>query len=212
VYQKFQKVFNEIIQRIIADETANIKRAALLLSKTVMEGGTLYTFGTGHSLSIALEAVGKRGSLIKAKLLDEHIGNLARFERLEGLGPVIMKNHQLNKEDTVIVASNSGRNPLTIEVAEEAKRKGAKVITISAHSVKAELGSLRKDSKYLSDFADVAINNHGDSKDLLIEIPRTDLKVGSPSTLTGIYIYYLILIEAIDLMLKNNFQPPLIKG
>ncbi len=212
MYQKFQKVFNEIIQRIIADETANIKRAALLLSKTVMEGGTLYTFGTGHSLSIALEAVGKRGSLIKAKLLDEHIGNLARFERLEGLGPVIMKNHQLNKEDTVIVASNSGRNPLTIEVAEEAKRKGAKVITISAHSVKAELGSLRKDSKYLSDFADVAINNHGDSKDLLIEIPRTDLKVGSPSTLTGIYIYYLILIEAIDLMLKNNFQPPLIKG
>ena len=212
MYQEFQKVFNEIIQTIVAEETANIKKAALVLSGTVMEGGTLYTFGTGHSLSIALEAVGKRGSLIKAKLLDEHIGNLARFERLEGLGPIIMNNHQLRQEDTVIVASNSGRNSLTIEVAEEAKRKGVKVITISAHAVKAEIASFRKDGKYLSDFADVAIDNHGDSKDLLIEIPGTDLKVGSPSTLTGIYIYYLILTEAVDLMLKNNFQPPLIKG
>lgn len=212
MYKKFQESMDSVLRAIINREENNIKSAAEILAKTIINDGVLYTFGTGHSLSIALEAVGKRGSLYKAKLLDEHIGNLARFERLEGLGPIIMKNHQLKHVDTVLVASNSGRNPLTIEIAEEAKKQGAKVITISAHSVKGKIPSHRSDDKYLSDFADVAIDNHGDSSDLLIDIPHYDLKVGSPSTLAGIYIYYLMLVEAVDFLIKNQFEPPLIKG
>lgn len=208
----FSVTIANMFQEITKVEESNIQKAATILAETVMQGGTLYTFGTGHSMGIAHEAVGKRGSLITAKLLDEHIYNLARFERLEGLGPVVMKNHQLTNKDTVIVASNSGRNPLTIEVAEEAKKQGAKVISISAHDVKGKLPSLKSSGYYLADYADVAIDNHGDSSDLLLEIPGTDLKVGSPSTLTGIFIYYLILTEAVEIMVAKGFKPPLIKG
>jgi len=212
VQKKFREAVDKLIGEIEVNELEKIDSAAGILADTVINGGILYTFGTGHSMSIAMEAVGKRGSLINAKMLDEHIYNLARFERLEGLGPIILQQHQLTEKDCVIVASNSGRNPLTIEIAKEARKQGAKVISISAHSVKDQLPTLESNGKYLSDYAHVAIDNHGDSTDLLVEVPNTKLKVGSPSTLTGIYIYYLILTEAVDKMINKNFQPPLIKG
>ncbi|HOA90762.1 MAG: sugar isomerase domain-containing protein [Bacillota bacterium] len=208
----FTAKMEEIISNIRTYEKDNIHRAAEILADTVKAGGTLYTFGTGHSFSVALEAVGKRGSLETAKLLDEHIPNLARFERLPGLGPVILKNYDLKPTDTVFVVSNSGRYPLTVEVAAEAKKRGAKVISISAHAVKKELPSLAESGKYLSDVSDVAIDNHGLSSDLLVDIPEYGLKVGSPSTLTGIYIYYLILEKMVDLLVESKVRPPLIKG
>lgn len=208
ITDSMEKVFSDIKSY----EEGRINIAAQILAETVINDGTLYTFGTGHSFSVALEAVGKRGSLYKAKLLDEHIPNLARFERIPDLGLVLMKSYQLKSVDTVFVASNSGRYPLTIEVAEEAQRQGAKVISISAHSVKGELPSLAQSGKFLSEVSDVAIDNHGTKSDLLVEIPEYGLKVGSPSTLAGIYIYYLILEKVVEILINNNFEPPLIKG
>ena len=112
-----------------------------------------------------------------------------------------MKKYNLQKNDTLIIFSNSGVNKAPIEAAEFAKKIGLKVIAVV--SIKYSK-SIKKFSanKNLHDIADIFIDNKSPIGDSLIKVAN-NINIGTPSTITGSFILNAIFIELANL-LKNE--------
>ena len=50
--EEFMRYSSKLIETIMREEGENIEKAAVALKETMANGGMLYTFGTGHSLSL----------------------------------------------------------------------------------------------------------------------------------------------------------------
>lgn len=70
-----------------------------------------------------------------------------------------MKKLDLRPQDCLVVISNSGRNPLGIEMAELAQKRGVKTIVVTALEVSKAGTSRRSDGKLLYEFGDVVLDN-----------------------------------------------------
>ena len=69
-------------------------------------------------------------------MLHESASTSSLLEREEGYAYKILSEINLSSKDILIIASNSGRNAVTIELAQAFQNQGAKVICITnlAHS------------------------------------------------------------------------------
>lgn len=86
-----------------------------------------------------------------------------------------MRQVDVQPEDVFIIISNSGRNPLSIEMAEYVKKKGCKVIVVTALEVSKSSTSRHSSGKLLYEFADVVLDNQSS---LVMQLLRsTDLTV-----------------------------------
>jgi uncharacterized phosphosugar-binding protein len=112
----------------------------------------------------------------------------------------------------MLVVSTSGRNPVPIDVAQFAKQQGSFVITISSHAYTINISSRHITGKYLSEYADIAIDNHIQIGDALLELPSLEVPFGSGSTVIGTAIINGIMVEAINHMVKTFFLPPIFKS
>lgn len=54
---------------------------------------------------------------------------------IEGVGTQFMKHLDLRKDDTLVLISNSRRNPLGIEIAMGAKELGIHMIVVTAYEI-----------------------------------------------------------------------------
>ena len=100
--------------------------AAKCIADTFEAGGLLQAFGSGHSNAGARELCHRAGGFVPTKAIQEPAGGL--YESVNGVGEIFMKKVDIRKEDVVFIISNSGRNPLPIEIATQAKERGAKVL------------------------------------------------------------------------------------
>ncbi|MFL6558710.1 MAG: sugar isomerase domain-containing protein, partial [Bacillus sp. (in: firmicutes)] len=105
--------------------------------------------------------------------------------------------------------STSGRNPVPIDVAEIAKNKGAFVISVTSYVYTKTVKSRHKNGKYLYHTADLSIDNHIKVGDALMEHESIGVNFGSGSTVVGTAIVNGIMVEAIRIMIENNFEPPI---
>ena len=97
----------------------------------------------------------------------------------------------------MFVASNSGRNPVPIEMALAARERGLKVIAITSKRHSAEFASRHSSDKKLADVADLVIDNCGVPGDACVAVPGLPHHVGATSTTTGALIINLIMVQAI---------------
>ena len=101
----------------------NVEVVAAAVADAIQNGGLVQAFGAGHSYGGALELTHRAGGFIPSKNIKEPA--LGAYESVEGVGTSFMKKVDVRPNDIVFVISNSGRNPLPIEVAIRAKEKGA---------------------------------------------------------------------------------------
>lgn len=121
----------EALLREVRDtEQEQIEQAASMVADSIMNGGILQAFGAGHSNAGALELTHRAGGFIPSKNIKEPAGGA--YESIEGVGTNFMKKVDVRPEDVVVVISNSGRNPLPLEIAMGCKKKGAKIIAVTA--------------------------------------------------------------------------------
>ena len=79
------------------------------------------------SYAAAIEVAGRAGGLFAAKVIKDPAMGI--YEVLEGSGTILMRKVEVLPEDVVIIISNSGRNPLPIEIAMKVKDIGAKPVS-----------------------------------------------------------------------------------
>lgn len=180
-------------------------KAGDIIAQAYIDKKRVYTFGTGHSHMLGEELYARAGgwSFIKPMLLDEitlssHPYKSTLIERVEGFADVMLGLFPLNKDDVIIITSNSGRNPLIVEMALRAKEIGASVIAVTSLKHSNSITSRHKSGKLLKDVADLVIDNKAPSGDATIKVGSS--MIAPISTITDIFIAHQLVIQALSVL------------
>lgn len=204
----------KLLEKIDQTQTQAMETAAKQLAKTVQDDGIIYTLGSGHSLSVALEGFHRSGSMACISAIMDPSFNFypsahaaTDIERLENFVPIIMKKHDFTDKDTIIITSNSGRNPAGIDAALYAKKHGVKVIIITALQAHQKTQSRHSSGKMLRDCGDIVIDNCVSKEETALELKGKP--VGPVSTIAGAAIMNNILYLATQMLINKGFDVPL---
>ena len=209
----------EIIATIKTKEQENIRAAGRIMARSVERGGRIYAYGTGHSVIPVLDLYPRYGSFVGFyPLYDPRLmwfnvigpggaRELLWLERREGYAKVFLESYKLEPRDCLIAFSHGGLNAAAIEVAMEARAKGLKVITISSHANRKISKPRHSSGKYLSDLADVAIDNCVPHEDALVDVGQRE-KVAAGSTAAAVVIAMSLVAEAAAVLAKKKKLPP----
>ena len=126
-----------------------IAQAADWFAETILAGRMVHVFGSGHSRIMVEEMWPRYGSfpgfnpIVELSLSFHNLvvgANGQRqamfLENVSGLAERILRNFDLEPQDSALVISSSGCNIVPIEIAEEFRRRGVRVVAIisRAHS------------------------------------------------------------------------------
>ena len=183
-----------ILQKVRFSEAANMCAGVDLLEKCVMDHGSIYIFGASHAGILSQEMFYRAGGLMlinpifgkEVSVEASPITLTSDMERLVGYGTALAKHRaDFQIGDVLIAHSVSGRNPVTIEVAQAAKDAGASVIALTNLSYSKTVSSRHPSGKRLFELADVVVDNHGDIGDAAVPINGLQQKVGPRRSGTG---------------------------
>lgn len=214
-FKYFDKI-KELIDIVEIEEKENMIKATKVIVDAVLSKKSIFSFGASHAGILSEELFYRAGGLVvinpifaKNLMLDTYpITLTSEMERLEGYGTAIAKKSNISSGDVVIVHSVSGRNPVSIEVAMEAKKNGATVICITNLKYSKEVSSRHSSGKNLYQVSDIVIDNHGDKGDACIEIEGLDQKVSPTSTVIAATIMNSIVAQATQELIDNGLKTP----
>ena len=197
-------------------DVASIERAAALLAEKIIAGKSLFVFGASHSFMLAEEMVYRTGGLMLVNPIYPHGMNLgvtplpmtSKLERVVGLGTELLANSPAREGDVIILASTSGRNAVTIDMALLARERGIKTIAITALAYSQGVTSRHPSGKKLADLCDLVIDNGAPYGDAVVGIPGFDHKVGPISSVTGCAIVNALACETVKLLVTQGVTPP----
>jgi len=216
-FENYLEGLRTILKRIEREQAENIQRAGHLIADVLAADGVVHAFGTGHSHLIAEEAFFRAGGLAAINpILDERLifleGALesTRAERESGLASRLIERENVRPEDAAIIISNSGRNAAPIEMAQEMKARGVKVIAITNLRQSRDAAPRHPSGKRLFELADVTVDNCAPRGDALLDLTGLDSRIGATSTVAGAAIINSIMIEAVTELMRRSKRIPIL--
>ena len=207
------------IFKALEGEAGHIDQAAALLADVIEKGGKFYVFGSGHSHMVAEEIYIRAGGLALVKpilpgelMLHQMPNKSTYLERLEGYATAMLKLHKLEGNDAILLISNSGRNVVPVEMAQEAKAMGAKVIVITSLKHSMSGTSRHKSGKKMYEFADVIIDNQAPPGDAGFFVEGVEAPVGPVSDFTGIAIADALVAALVEKLHQKGLETPIFKS
>ncbi len=197
----------------------NLEKAADLIIRSIDAKGNFYVFGSGHSHMIAEELYTRAGGLdiVKAILppelmLHQMHHKSTNLERLPGYAKAILDLYPVNKDDAFLIISNSGRNSVPVEMALEAKKRGANIIAMTSVKHSSKVPSRQVDGYKLYEVADVVIDNQADLGDAAFQIKGANAQVGGISDFMGIAFAQALVAIVVQKMLDQGKTPNIYKS
>src|SRR5699024_1535021 len=207
---KFFDLAKKIMEELEITQKENIHNAARLVANSIMNGGILQAYGSGHSYAGAIEISGRAGGLIPTKVIKDPAEGM--YERQEGIGTELMKKVHLDPRDIIVLISNLGRNPQPIEIAEHAKNNGNEIIVVTALEVSKDSTSRHSSGKLPYEYGDVVLDNKSRFGDAALTVPGLDTKVSGTSSLSNVLLLQEVIYEAINMMVEKNYITPVYKS
>jgi uncharacterized phosphosugar-binding protein len=202
------------LRAVYETQRKQLDTAARWLGEALAADHWLYAFGTGHSHMLAEEIFYRAGNLGRANpILDDRLMlhkdaiDATYLEREQGLAAKILADYPVEAGDVLIVASNSGRNAVPIELALLGRERRMKVIAITNLAQSLAWPSRHPGGKRLCDAAQLTIDNCGVNGDAAVELPGLPGKVGPTSTITGAFIVNAIITGGLEHALKLGHTP-----
>ncbi|RNL62147.1 sugar isomerase domain-containing protein [Nocardioides marmoriginsengisoli] len=175
-----------------------IGTAAEHCARAIEGGGYAHLFGTGHSQGAAVDAYPRIGGfdgfnpILEPSLTrfqgvvgNEGLRPISFFEQVGGLAEVILVNQLVTAPDAMIVISNSGINPVVVELAAGCRALGVPVIAVTSLQHTASTESRHASGAKLVDHADVVIDTHIPPGDALVHVDGLDYAIGAASSVIG---------------------------
>lgn len=211
-YQRITEILAETFER----EAEAMERAAAALADANREGHSIFAFGCNHAGLITLELFYRTGGMVTINpirapgmMLELSPPTMtSEMERIPGYGRIILNNEPVKAGDVLIIHSVSGRNAVTIDMAECAREKGMTVIVVTNMNTASSVVSRHPSGKMLHDFADILIDNHGDRGDATVQLEGFDQKLASSSTVVGAAILNAVTARASEILWESGIEPP----
>jgi uncharacterized phosphosugar-binding protein len=204
----------------VAGQLPAIRTAADWFAQTILAGRMVHVFGSGHSRIMVEEMWPRYGSfpgfnpIVELSLSFHNLvvgANGQRqamfLENVSGLAERILRNYALSAQDTALVISSSGTNVVPVEMAEQFRRRGLKVVSIVSRQHSEASQSKRADGRKLGDFSDLVLDTGAPKGDAMVRIEGLDTPVAPGSTVGGCLLVNAIKAE-VAARLTAAGQPP----
>lgn len=210
------KGIREILDTVEKEEKEAIEKAVTVLTEAVENKQSVFAFGASHAGILTQELYYRAGGLMvinpifgESILLDvEPITHTSQMERLMGYGTALANKTPFKKGDVLLLHSVSGRNPVTIELALEAQKRGVITISITNLTYSKSVESRHSSGKNLYAYSDIVIDNHGHKGDGMCEIEGLDQRVGPSSTVVGATIVNTLVVETVKQLKARGMEKP----
>jgi uncharacterized phosphosugar-binding protein len=212
----------ELLDRV-ADQGAELDRAAELCADAIGGDGMVHLFGTGHSRIAVEEMFPRYGSYpgfhpivelsmtFHTQVVGANGQRQAMFiERTEGLGEVILRNFDLRPPDAMMVFSAGGLGAVPIEVARGARERGLSVIAITSVAATEAGDSTHSSGSRLRDHADVVLDLCTPPADALVTIDGLNTPVGPGSTIAAVALANEVKVRTADKLVERGSMPPVL--
>jgi uncharacterized phosphosugar-binding protein len=208
----------QLLEQLASDSADGVAAAAELITASLVAGGVVQVFGTGHSQATAMEIAGRAGGLIPTNRIA--LGDLVTFggeppailadpllERSPGLAGRLLDLVELSDRDVFVIVSNSGINSSIVDMALEVARRGFPLIAITSLAHAGEAASRHSSGKKLRDIADVVIDNLAPYGDTVL--PMADgRRVCAVSSVTSALLVQMVVAEVVRRLEECGVEPP----
>ena len=219
---RYLDVARELLDRV-AEQDAELDRAADLCADAIGEGGLVHLFGTGHSRIAVEEMFPRYGSYpgfhpivelsmtFHTQVVGANGQRQAMFiERVEGLGEVVLRNFDLRPPDAMMVFSASGLGAVPIEVARGARERGLAVIAVTSIAATDAGESTHSTGSRLRDHADVVLDLCTPPADALVALEGLDTPVGPGSTIAAVALANEVKVRTAARLVERGSLPPVL--
>ena len=204
----------------VSNQIDAIQKAADWFSETILSDRMVHLFGSGHSRILVEEMWPRYGSfpgfnpIVELSLTfhNQVVGangqRQAMFlENTHGLAEKILRNYDLSKTDSALIASSSGCNVVPIEIAQIFREKEINVVAIISRNHSEPSESRHKSGKKLQDFADIVLDTGAPIGDAMTQIDGIETPVAPGSTVGGCMLINAIKAEVADRLTKAGHPP-----
>jgi uncharacterized phosphosugar-binding protein len=209
-----------MIKKAFESQKDVLNAVALRLADVVAGDHIIYNFGAGHAGIIAEEMFYRAGGLVP--VVPVFAPGLVTFtrpatletqlERLSGYAALLLDACKISSQDLIIIHSNSGRNTVAIEMAEEARKRGIQVVALTSVAHSQSVTSRHPHGYKLMDLADFVIDNCGVIGDAAVRIEGLEQQVGSTSTVIGAALMNALVVETTRLLLERGLEAPVFRS
>ena len=208
-----------LIPAIMRSQGENLAKAARAIFDSLRRDGVFHIFGSGHSHALAEEAFHRAGGLVPVNAIQEVFLTpltpprvSGQLERIPGLAKMILETHDLRPGEVLMVISNSGINPVPVEMALEGKARGLTVIALTSVAHSRSVPPRHPGGKRLFEIADIVLDNCGEPGDAAVQYEGMPGRVGPTSLLAGAYIINSLVCAVVELFLAKGFAPPVYRS
>jgi uncharacterized phosphosugar-binding protein len=207
-----------------ATQAGKLREAGRLIADACQQDRLVHVYGGGgHTVMMVFEMFFRAGGLANINpILGHDISPMCQatkylqVERTTGYANCLIRYYGVGKDDLLIIFHNIGMNPTTIDAAEEAKNRGAKIIAVSSGDWKDKLPRdhhiRHPNRKHVFDYADLAIDDANPFGDADVMVPGFDVPVAPTSTMVDAYIAHRMVMEAVAVMVERGVEPPVFRS
>jgi uncharacterized phosphosugar-binding protein len=219
---RYLDVARELLDRV-AEQDAELERAADVCAEAIGAGGLVHLFGAGHSRIAVEEMFPRYGSYpgfhpivelsmtFHTQVVGANGQRQAMFiERVEGLGEVVLRNFDLRPPDAMMVFSASGLGAVPIEVARGARERGLPVIAVTSLAATEAGESTHSTGSRLRDHADVVLDLCTPPADALVTLEGLDTPVGPGSTIAAVALANGVKVRTAARLAERGTLPPVL--
>ena len=212
------------LEAVEAKQAANLRKAGAMIADAYAEDRLVHVYGGGgHTVMMVFEMFFRAGGLANVNpILGHDISPVCQalkyleVERTPGYANCLIRYYEVGRGDLVIIFHNIGMNPTTIDAAEEAKKRGAKIIAISSSDWRKKLPldhHIRHPNKnHLFEYADLCIDDENPFGDADFMVPGFNVPVAPTSTIVDAYLAHRMIMEAVAEMVKRGLEPPIFRS
>jgi len=207
-----------------AHQAEHFREAGRMIAEAYEQDRLVHVYaGGGHTCLMICEMFFRAGGLANINPIMGH--DISPFcqalkylevERTPGYANALIRYYRVAADDLLIIFHNIGMNPTTIDAAEEAKKRGARIIAVSSSQWRDNLPLdhhiRHPNKKHLFDYADLCIDDENPYGDADFYVEGFDVPVGPTSTMVDAYIAHRMVMEAVAVMVEKGLEPPIFRS
>jgi uncharacterized phosphosugar-binding protein len=131
------------------------------------------------------------------------------IERLGGYASILLETSPIRAGDVLILVSVSGRNAVPVEMAQEARQRGIKVIGVTSRRYSEAYPSRHPSGHKMMELVDVVLDNKVDPGDAFLQAEGAPQKFCPASGVTSIAILHALVAATVEELLARGITPPI---